>query len=242
MYSRSNKFIIKFFKKLITFPIDTSKVRLQIQGQTAHSVDENCIKVIKYRGLAQTIQQIYLEEGLRSLWKGIFAGLQRQVLFAGLRIGFYPLIRDSFIGKGDATLMKRIIAGLFTGAIGIIFASPCDVVKVRLQAQGRNQNDVLPKFQGSVDAYKKIFRIEGFKSFYAGLTPNIIRCSLMNSSELASYDQMKNYIARKYSISPNTKKVHILCASVASLIAVIISSPVDVMKTRMMNVKNIYFC
>jgi hypothetical protein len=211
-------------------------VRLQLQGQIAQPVGEACLKVIKYKGLTQTIRQIYLEEGLQSLWKGISAGLQRQVLFAGLRIGFYPTIRDSIVGKGDPTLMKRIIAGLFTGGFSIIFASPCDVVKVKLQAQGRNQN-LLPKYQGSIDAYKKIFRLEGIKSFYAGLTPNILRCALMNSSELASYDQMKNYIVRKYTISPSSKIIHVLCATVASLIAVIISSPVDVMKTRMMNVK-----
>lgn len=203
-------------------------------------IDESCVKVIKYKGLTQSIQKIYLEEGLQSLWKGIFAGLQRQVLFAGLRIGLYPIIRDTLLGKSDPTLMKRVLSGMLTGAIGIILASPCDVVKVRLQAQGVNHIDVLSKYQGSIDAYKKISRLEGFKSFYAGLTPNIIRCSLMNSSELASYDQMKNYIARKYSICPSSKKIHILCATVASFIAVIISSPVDVIKTRLMNVKK-YF-
>ncbi len=177
-----------------------------------------------------------MEEGAKALWKGLSAGLQRQVIFAGLRIGFYSTIRDRIVGKGEATLGKRVLAGLVTGGFGIIVASPCDVVKVRLQAEGRKLKGVPSNYSGSIDAYVKIFRGEGIKGFYSGITPNIIRCSLMNSSELASYDQMKNYFITRFSYNPNNTFIHIICATVASLIAVIIASPADVMKTRMMNV------
>ena len=46
----------------------------------------------KYNGMFSTIKTIAAEEGIQSLWKGIMAGLQRQFVFAGIRIGTYPLV------------------------------------------------------------------------------------------------------------------------------------------------------
>jgi solute carrier family 25 uncoupling protein 8/9 len=105
------------------------------------------------------------EEGIKSLWKGIFAGLQRQIVFAGIRIGTYPMVRDMIVGKENVgktpTIGQRIIAGLITGAIGIIVACPTDVVKVRLQAEGKKPEGVPKKYKGSIDAYQKIYTQEG---------------------------------------------------------------------------------
>ena len=46
----------------------------------------------KYTGLFNTIATIAREEGPLALWKGISAGIQRQVVFAGIRIGTYPYV------------------------------------------------------------------------------------------------------------------------------------------------------
>lgn len=121
--------------------------------------------VPKYKGMFHALQTIVQEEGLRSLWKGIFAGLQRQIVFAGLRIGLYGPVRDIICGKmkegQQATLLQRISAGLITGAFGILVACPTDVVKIRLQAEGKKPEGVPRKYQGSIDAYGKIVREEG---------------------------------------------------------------------------------
>lgn len=61
------------------------------------------------------------------------AGLQRQVVYGGLRIGLYEPIRNAMVGRdhvGDVSLGIKIAAGLTTGAIGIAVASPTDLVKV----------------------------------------------------------------------------------------------------------------
>jgi solute carrier family 25 uncoupling protein 8/9 len=219
----------------MTIPLDTSKVRLQIQGQK--KVELGKLYKIKYKGMFHALKTIYLEEGVTSLWKGIMAGLQRQLIFAGLRIGLYPVIRDYICGVNtDPVLYKRILAGLLSGAIGIVIASPTDVVKVRLQAEGRKPIGTVTKYNGSFDAYKKIFFNEGVRNFYSGLIPNILRCSLMNSAELATYDQLKYTIVLKYSIDADNKLLHFGCAIAASFMAVILASPADVIKTRIMSV------
>lgn len=99
-----------------------------------------------------------VEEGPASLWKGLFAGLQRQVVFAGIRIGLYQPVRDMVVGElppgRDPPLYKKIAAGLITGFIGISVANPTDVIKIRMQAQGRDPN--VPKiYENTIDCYRK---------------------------------------------------------------------------------------
>ena len=45
-----------------------------------------------------TAQKIAAEEGFFALYGGLSAGLQRQILFAGLRIGLYNPVRDMITG------------------------------------------------------------------------------------------------------------------------------------------------
>lgn len=193
----------------------------------------------KYNGMFHALRTIFVEEGPLALFKGITAGLQRQVLFAGFRIGLYPTVRDFICGSDSKSpnLLQRISAGLITGAIGICIASPTDVVKIRLQAEGKKPAGVPRKYNGSIDAYKKIVAEEGVKGLYSGLFPNIIRNSVMNAAELASYDQIKSSVVRAFpKVHPDSKLLHIVCGLAAGFVAVVCASPVDVIKTRVMNV------
>lgn len=212
-------------------------MRLQIQGQKKAELGE--AYKAKYNGMFHALKTIFVEEGPVSLWKGITAGLQRQVIFAGLRIGLYPTVRDFICGKNsnNPTLPQRIVAGLITGAFGIAVASPTDVVKIRLQAEGKKAPGEPRRYQGSIDAYKKIVAEEGVKGLYSGLFPNIIRNSVMNAAELASYDQIKSSLLTRFpKANPDSKALHFTCGLSAGFIAVVCASPVDVIKTRVMNV------
>lgn len=79
--------------QLCTIPLDTAKVRLQLQKK---AVAGDALAVPKYRGMLGTVATIAREEGLTSLWKGIIPGLHRQCLFGGLRIGLYEPVCFSF--------------------------------------------------------------------------------------------------------------------------------------------------
>lgn len=51
---------------------------------------------IVYRGLFGTIFGMVRHEGFRSLYGGIVPGLQRQCLFASIRIGLYEPVKDFY--------------------------------------------------------------------------------------------------------------------------------------------------
>ena len=199
----------------------------------------------KYKSMVHCIKTIFAEEGIRSLWKGIFAGLQRQFLFAGLRIGLYGPVRDIICRDNkpgvQPSLLQRISAGLVTGAFGIAVACPTDVVKIRLQAEGKKAPGEPRKYKGSLDAYAKIVREEGVKGLYSGLGANMVRNSIMNAAELASYDQIKaSFLNLMPNVKPEDKRLHFVCGFSAGFIAVCFASPADVTKTRLMNVRIFY--
>ncbi len=86
------------------------------------------------------IKTMIAEEGFSSLYKGLSAGLQRQMVFASLRIGLYEPVKQVIVGKdhqGPISVFSRILAALATGAFGIMIANPTDVVKIRFQAEGK---------------------------------------------------------------------------------------------------------
>ncbi|KAL9273014.1 Mitochondrial uncoupling protein 1-like protein [Drosera capensis] len=221
------------FAEVCTLPLDTAKVRLQLQKKV---VEGDGMGLPKYRGMLGTVATIAREEGLSSLWKGVVPGLHRQCLFGGLRIGLYEPVKTFYVGKdhvGDVPLSKKILAALTTGAVGIMIANPTDLVKVRLQAEGKLPPGVPRRYSGALNAYATIAKQEGFAALWTGVGPNIARNAIINAAELASYDQIKQTILKLPGFSDNVV-THLFAGLGAGFFAVCIGSPVDVVKSRMM--------
>ncbi|TQE00927.1 hypothetical protein C1H46_013467 [Malus baccata] len=232
------------FAEFCTIPLDTAKVRLQLQKK---AVPGDGAGTPEYRGLLGTMATIAREEGLAALWNGIIPGLQRQCIYGGLRIGLYDPVKIFLVGSafiGDFPLFHKILAALLTGALAIIVANPTDLVKVRLQAEGKLPAGVPKRYTGSLDAYSTIVRQEGLGALWTGLGPNVARNAIINAAELASYDQVKETIL-KIPGSTDNILTHLLAGLGAGFFAVSIGSPVDVVKSRMMGdstYKNTFDC
>ncbi|RVW15938.1 Mitochondrial uncoupling protein 1 [Vitis vinifera] len=219
--------------QICTIPLDTAKVRLQLQKK---AVAGDGVALPKYRGLLGTVGTIAREEGMSALWKGIVPGLHRQCLFGGLRIGMYEPVKAFYVGKdhvGDVPLSKKILAALTTGGLAITIANPTDLVKVRLQSEGKLPPGVPRRYSGSLNAYSTIVRQEGVGALWTGLGPNVARNAIINAAELASYDQVKQTILKIPGFKDNVL-THLLAGLGAGFFAVCIGSPVDVVKSRMM--------
>ncbi|XP_010769484.1 mitochondrial uncoupling protein 2-like [Notothenia coriiceps] len=214
---------------LITFPLDTAKVRLQIQGESIKGEG-----AVKYRGVYGTITTMVRTEGARSLYNGLVAGLQRQMSFASVRIGLYDSMKQFYTrGTESAGIVVRLMAGCTTGAMAVAFAQPTDVVKVRFQAQVR-----LPgggrRYNSTLDAYRTIARDEGVRGLWKGCMPNITRNAIVNCAELVTYDLIKELIL-KYDLMTDNLPCHFTAAFGAGFCTTVVASPVDVVKTRFMN-------
>ncbi|XP_048348496.1 mitochondrial uncoupling protein 3-like [Sphaerodactylus townsendi] len=217
---------------LCTFPLDTAKVRLQIQGESKAS---KAAKKVKYKGVLGTITTMVRMEGPKSLYNGLVAGLQRQMSFASIRIGLYDSVKQFYTPQGseNTSIFTRLLAGCTTGAMAVTCAQPTDVVKVRFQAHITVVGGPR-KYNGTVDAYRTIAREEGVKGLWRGTLPNIARNAIVNCGELVTYDLIKESLL-KYHLMTDNFPCHFVAAFGAGFCATVVASPVDVVKTRYMN-------
>lgn len=208
------------FADITTFPFDTAKVRLQLQGESTGPVNHgvgtqntknllniaakqplvngtnNALKAtgrgfvstavsvpapemitaadkaakFQYRGLFGTLCTIAKQEGPRSLYNGLSAGLQRQLVFASVRLGMYDSVKAFYQDllnerPEDLNVLGRVCAGLTTGAMAVMVGQPTEVVKVRFQAQKRLPGVPL-QFTSTPATYRKIGREEGVRGLW----------------------------------------------------------------------------
>ena len=144
-------------------------------GELASSRNHDTAVVKK--GMLGTAYGICREEGVLKLWQGISPSLTRHVIYSGVRITVYEKLRetvmkhnsqisktptsnDDNISRANMSLHQRIICGMASGAIGQLCASPADLVKVKMQMQGRNQLMIKSnKTQNAIKRCDNMFQI-----------------------------------------------------------------------------------
>ncbi|XP_051153104.1 mitochondrial uncoupling protein 2-like [Leptopilina boulardi] len=229
------------FADLVTFPLDTTKVRMQIAGEGRAAMlmasPEGSVMAIRTAqpGLLQTLTNIVRVEGVRSLYGGLSAGLQRQMCFASVRLGLYDNVKNFYAGStngNSVNIFTRIASGITTGALAVLIAQPTDVVKIRLQAGNNGKSTV--RYKSTLEAYKNIAVKEGVRGLWKGTGPNVSRNVIVNVAEIVCYDVIKDLILNN-GLMRDGIPCHLAAAVAAGLCTTIAASPVDVVKTRYMN-------
>jgi hypothetical protein len=85
-----------------------------------------------------------------------------------------------------------------------------------------------------MNAYATIVRQEGVLGLWTGLGPAVVRNSLINAAELATYHEVKQRLRSEAWGWRDNFGTHVTSAACAGLVATIIGNPVDVVKTRVM--------
>merc|ERR1711988_24207 len=152
-------------------------------------------------------QSVYVTvfEYTRSLW-------DRQTPLAAFGV--------NFLGGGLASLAAAS------------FAVPLDVISQRLMVQDGIVNKA--RYQGGIDAARKIFAAEGFPGFYRGFVASIAVVAPTSAIWWASYGA---YTRKMSSLLPQfvmnyTSVFHALCGVAAGCTAAVLTNPLDVAKTR----------
>ena len=104
-----------------------------------------------------------------------------------------------------------------------------------MQSEGRLIPGQTPRYTGVLNAYSTIVRTEGWLGLWTGWGPNVLRNSIINATELASYEQTKEALLGAG--WENNLPTHFASGASAGLMATIIGNPVDVVKTRVMAAK-----
>ncbi|GFR13190.1 kidney mitochondrial carrier protein 1 [Trichonephila clavata] len=209
-----------------TFPIDTTKIRLQVQGQVADAR----FKEIKYRGMTHALLRISKEEGIKALYSGIKPALLRQATYGTIKIGIYYSLKGVIIkNPHDETLFKNVLCGITAGVIGSSIANPTDVLKVRLQAEKQAYAQ-----KGMLRCFLDIYKTEGVKGLWRGVCPTAQRAAVCAGVELPVYDITKKNLILSGMIEDGVLN-HFVSSFTAGLSGAIASTPIDVVRTRLMN-------
>ncbi|XP_061536376.1 mitochondrial brown fat uncoupling protein 1 isoform X3 [Phycodurus eques] len=202
---------------IVTFPLDTAKVRLQIQGEKKVAAAE--AKAIRYRGVFGTISTMIRTEGPRSLYNGLVAGLQRQVCFASVRIGLYDNVKDFYTGGAERTLpnitrnalvnctelvtydlikeailrhklMSDNLPCHFVSAFGAGFVTTVIASPVDV-VKTRYMNSPPGQYRSAINCAWTMLTKEGPTAFYKGFVPSFLRLGSWNVVMFVSFEQIK---------------------------------------------------
>ena len=210
--------------EVISLPFDTIKVKMQLEPG-------------EYKSTMEAGRKVVAESGVKGLFRGAAPGMLRQTVYGGLRFSmfdFWMRKKVENVGVHNISILDRIFMGLTTGAIAMCMGNPADVVKVRMQAQGKAAPGKKLRYTGIVQAFTTIMKEEGIRGFYQSLGPNIIRNSIVGATEVATYSQMKYALTQGLNMGDGIH-THILSSGTAGALAAFIGSPADVLKSLIMD-------
>ncbi|XP_055042411.2 mitochondrial uncoupling protein 4 [Misgurnus anguillicaudatus] len=242
-WPRVSKFILSAcaatVAELVTYPLDLTKTRLQVQGEGGtHQNGGSARTRTQNRGMLSTAVGIVREEGPFKLWQGATPAIYRHIVYSGGRMLAYEQLREGVLGRsedGSFPFWKAVIGSMVSGALGQFIASPTDLVKVQMQMEGRRRLEGKPpRVNGVYHAFMKIITEGGIRGLWAGWVPNVQRAALVNLGDLMTYDTVKHFLLRNTSIQDNSF-CHGLSSICSGLVAAIMGTPADVVKTRVMN-------
>lgn len=177
----------------LSTPVDLIKIRLQMQTQPPRgaplgspaptaALGEQAV----YHGPVHCVTSIVRAEGLAGLYRGLSAMLLRDVPGYVLYFIPYVLLNEWMTPEGGAgpSPCSVWLAGGVAGAISWGTATPMDVVKSRLQADGV----YLTKYKGVRDCISQSYQKEGLKVFFRGATVNMVRGFPMSAAMFLGYE------------------------------------------------------
>lgn len=233
--------------EVTTYPLDLLKTRLQLQHERGLAAHGGVRAAGPALGSVAILRLMWSTEGGgRSMFAGMTVAVARQCLNAGLSVGLYPTARAALLGVNERSdtmpLWKRCVAGATTGCIGQAIAQPLDVVKTRLQADGRlRMHGLTPRYSGPLDAMRTVWRAEGVAGFYAATSSSVSRAGVICAAGIGSYDATKQWAIRALSNGDRDAAVPpVVAALVCGVVTAVVSTPLDVVKTRIMNSPAVY--
>ncbi|EED17011.1 mitochondrial carrier protein, putative [Talaromyces stipitatus ATCC 10500] len=170
---------------VFTNPLEIVKIRLQVQGELAKSVEGTP---------KRSAMWIVRNLGLVGLYKGASACLLRDVPFSAIYFPTYAHLKSDFFGESPTHklgVLQLLTAGAIAGMPAAYLTTPCDVIKTRLQVEARKGET---KYTSLRHCASSIMKEEGFKAFFKGGPARILRSSPQFGFTLAAYEVLQKLL------------------------------------------------
>lgn len=222
------------FATALLYPIDIVKTRMMNQriGST-----------ILYRNALDCLQQTFQYEGISGLYRGIIPQMLCIAPERGIKLQVHSLICEAFRtvnGNSDkhASLWIEAFAGGCAGASQILVTNPLEITKIRLQMQGETRRvltarGITPLVSPNVGG---VVRALGFPGVYKGASACLLRDIPFSALYFPSYIFWKDYFSNHWTETGSEQASTLLAGSIAAIPASFITTPADVLKTRLQSI------
>ncbi|KAI8336705.1 mitochondrial carrier domain-containing protein [Chlamydoabsidia padenii] len=165
---------------LVTCPMELVKV--QLQNQTSDVI----------KGPVDCLIKLYSQGGLRMCFTGLSATALRELSFGPyffVYASIHQILSANDGGKGSAlggsndesdNPVKVIFAGGLAGIGAWCSTYAADVVKTRIQSEPH-------RYKNTMDCFKQCYQEEGWRVFFRGLSPTIVRAFPSNAATFMAY-------------------------------------------------------
>ncbi|RAL06873.1 putative mitochondrial ornithine carrier protein AmcA/Ort1 [Aspergillus homomorphus CBS 101889] len=167
--------------KVIEYPFDTVKVRLQSQPDHLP---------LKYTGPLDCFRQSFHTDGVRGLYRGISApmvgaAVENSCLFFSYRI-VQDILRATFYSPADVLPFPALVlCGAASGSITSLALTPVELIKCKMQVPLAGSGAKAP---GPLALIVSVFRHDGIMGFWRGQMGTFIRETGGGAAWFGSYE------------------------------------------------------
>merc|ERR1719333_68716 len=181
--------------------------------------------------------QMIKNEGFMALYAGLGAGLTRQVVYTGARLGLFDIFTEKSKDKAYDSVpgfAKKSFCALSAGGIAAVAGNPADLALIRMQSDSMLPADQRRNYRGVFHALGSIASSEGPLGLFKGALPTATRAMALNFGMLAFNAQGKELL--KGAGAPEAVQVF-GASAIAGFFASFFSLPFDFVKTQVQKMK-----
>lgn len=212
------------FSRTCTAPLDRLKVFLQVRGA-------------EFASLSYCFRQLLNDGGWPALWRGNGINVLKIAPETAIKFMAYEHAKRKIRGNtnSELSIQQRFLAGAFAGVVSQTVIYPMEVLKTRLVLRQTGDH------RGIMHCARKIFKTEGFKSFYRGYLPNLLGIIPYAGVDLAVYETLKRSYLRSHINDPKRRLpkdeaqiyILLLCGAISSSCGQMLSYPLALVRTRL---------
>lgn len=177
-----------------TYPLDIVRTRLSIQSASFSELGNRGMGE-KLPGMFRTMVKMYRNEGgLIALYRGIIPTVAGVAPYVGLNFMTYESVRKYLTPEGDKnpSSYRKLLAGAISGAVAQTFTYPFDVLRRRFQIN--TMSGMGYRYKSTWDAVRVILMEEGFRGFYKGIVPNLLKVAPSMASSWLSFEVTRDFL------------------------------------------------
>ncbi|KAJ5112076.1 hypothetical protein N7532_000121 [Penicillium argentinense] len=220
--------------KLIEYPFDTVKVRLQSQPEHLP---------LRYTGPLDCFRQSFRADGVRGLYRGISAPMTGAAVETSCLFFSYRIIQDAlratvYPDVEHLPFAALLLSGAASGSVTSLALTPIELIKCKMQVPVQSFGQQAPR---PLTLVAEVFRQEGLMGFWRGQLGTLIRETGGSAAWFGGYEAVSSFF-RSYNISSSPSQqpsdtLHVYQQMIAGATAGIsynfLFYPADTIKSRL---------